>query len=86
MCLDHLVEAHEAVVDVRCGNRRRRLARRRERVFPAVQAFRHRGELDDARAAFQRMKRAKGAVESLGVLRCCLERQQVVGGLVDELP
>ena len=84
--LDHLVEAHQAVADIERRNRSRRRSRCGERIFRAVQRFLHCGEVDDACAALQRVKRAKGVVEALGVVRRFLERQQVVDGLVDELP
>ena len=62
--LDHLVEAHQAVADIECGNRSRGGSRCGERILRAVQRFLHCGEVDDACAPLQRMKRAKSVVEA----------------------
>ena len=84
--VDDLVETHEAIADVERRERPRLGACGRERTLRGMERLLHRGELDDAGAALQRMERTKRVVETLGIVRLLLERQQVVAGLIDELP
>jgi hypothetical protein len=80
----HLVEACQAEIDQRGGDRHASRSDSRQSVFGGVQGASHRRKIDDARAAFERVEGAKRAVEPLTVLGVLFQRQQVVVALADK--
>ena len=59
---------------------------RRQQVFRGMQRQAHRRQIDNAGGALERVKGAKDAVDPLDRESLALQRDQIVGRLLNQLP
>jgi hypothetical protein len=57
-----------------------------DRILGGMHRASHHGEIDDARAPFERVKRTEGPIQARAVSGIALQRQKVGHDLLDELP
>ena len=83
--LNDLVEANQAVADEAGGDRAIALTNHRQNILGGMHRASHRGEVDDAGAAFEGVECTERAVQARTVVRLALQRKKVGRGLLDEL-
>ena len=83
--LNDLVERGEAIADEASGDWAFALANHGQDILGGVHRASHRGEVDDAGAAFERVKRTERAIEARAVSGVALQRQKVGRDLLDQL-
>ena len=83
--LNDLVKTGQAVADEASGDRAIALANHRQDILGGMHRASHRGEVDDAGAALERVKRTERPIETRAVSGIALQRQKVGRDLLDQL-